>query len=186
MRNGRAVLLACVLASTVNAADFQQRPAGIGREISEQEAASYGASVLPSGAGLPQGSGSAQEGRKLYVAKCAACHGDSGEGRADFPALVGGRDSLSTDKPVLTVGSYWPTATTIFDYIWRAMPYQEAGSLTADETYALTAWVLSANDIIGENQVLDRKSLSRVRMPNRDGFVPDPRPDLGPAASHKE
>src|SRR5688572_1349428 len=184
MREGCALLLMCVLASVVSAADFQQRPTGIGREIGEHEAASYGRSVLPSGAGLPRGSGSAKKGRELYFARCAACHGDSGEGRADFHALVGGRGSLSTDKPVLTVGSYWPTATTLFDYIWRAMPYQEPGSLTAGETYALTAWILSANGVISENQVMDRKSLIRVRMPNRDGFVSDPRPDV--ANPHKE
>ena len=96
-----------------------------------------------------------------------------GEGRADFPALVGGRGSLSTDKTVLTVGSYWPTATTLFDYIWRGMPYGNPGSLSADETYALTAWVLAANDIVKETSVIDRRSLLRIKMPNAEGFIVD-------------
>jgi hypothetical protein len=87
--------------------------------------------------------------------------------------MVGGRGSLSTDKPVLTVGSYWPTATTLFDYIWRGMPYGNPGSLSADETYALTAWVLAANDIVKETSVIDRRSLLRMKMPNAEGFVVD-------------
>lgn len=176
----RLVLLALAWLN-VAAADPESRADAIGQPISEREAASTGVSVLPSGAGLPEGRGRAKEGEIVYRSKCAACHGDNGEGRGDFPALVGGRGSLSSDKPVLTVGSYWPLATSAFDYIWRAMPYQEAGSLTPDEVYAVTAWILSANDIIGTEKWMDRVSLPQVHMPNRDGFIPDPRPDASPS-----
>lgn len=175
------MLLALACFSFDTAADPGSRANAIGQPISEREAASTGTSVLPSGVGLPEGRGRAKEGAVIYQSKCAACHGDNGEGRGDFPALVGGQGSLGSDKPVLTVGSYWPLATSVFDYIWRAMPYQEAGGLTPDEVYAVTAWVLSANDIISEVEWMDRVSLPQVHMPNRDGFIPDPRPDTPPS-----
>jgi cytochrome c len=134
--------------------------------------------VFPDGTGLPDGNGTAITGTAIYAAHCAACHGDKGQGLADFPALVGGRGSLTTSKPILTVGSYWPYATTIFDYIRRAMPYQSAGELSADDVYALTAWILAQNEIIETSAVVDRKTLPKIEMPNKDGFVPDPRPDI--------
>jgi len=143
----------------------------IGTAIDEDAAAAKGISALPSGSGLPAGRGSAVEGSKIYQQQCASCHGERGEGKADFAALVGGRGTLASDKPLLTVGSYWPTATTIFDYISRAMPYQAPGSLSADEVYALTAWILSENKIIDKSQVLDRAALLKVTMPNANGFV---------------
>ncbi len=137
-------------------------------------------SVLPTGEGLPNGQGTARQGADIYAVHCAACHGDKGEGRADYVALVGGRGTLSTAQPTLTVGSYWPYATTLFDYIRRAMPYAAPGSLTADEIYAVSAWVLAENGIIGKSAVMNQKTLPKVRMPNRDGFVPDSRPDTSP------
>jgi cytochrome c len=143
----------------------------IGKSITEDEATAQGISVLPSGSGLPAGRGSATEGAQIYQRSCASCHGEHGQGSTDFAALVGGRGSLGSDKPQLTVGSYWPTATTIFDYIARAMPYQAPGSLSADEVYALTAWILSENKIIDRGQVLDRAALLKVKMPNANGFV---------------
>lgn len=152
-------------------ADEQTQPLNVGKRISEADALTKGVSVLPDGSGLPSGRGTAKQGQKIYAEKCAACHGDRGEGRAAFPALLGGRGSLSTDKPLLTVGSYWPTATTLFDYIWRGMPYQSPGTLSADETYALTAWILAANDIVKETSVIDRRSLLGVKMPNAGGFI---------------
>jgi S-disulfanyl-L-cysteine oxidoreductase SoxD len=136
-------------------------------------------SVLPNGAGLPEGKGTAREGAKVYAMHCAACHGDRGEGRGDFVALVGGRGTLATAEPLLTVGSYWPTATTIFDYIRRAMPYNTPGVLSSNEVYSVTAWILEKNEILPTGTVVDRRSLPKVRMPNRDGFVADPRPDVG-------
>lgn len=144
---------------------------GIGRATGVHEIETADITVLPDGRGLPPGSGSPKKGAPIYAAKCAACHGDEGQGVADFPPLVGGIGSLAGDEPLLTVGSYWPTATTLFDYIRRAMPYQSAGELTDDDVYALTAWVLAKNGIIGRLDTLDHESLPRVRMPNRDGFV---------------
>jgi cytochrome c len=163
-----ALLLACAWA--VNAAE----PAvalGIGRPASEQEIAKADITVFPGGAGLPPGRGSAKQGAPVYRAQCAACHGDKGQGVGDFPALVGGIGSLAKKEPRLTVGSYWPVATTLFDYIRRAMPYHAAGQLTDDEVYALTAWVLAANGIIKQGEVLDRARLVGVKMPNQDGFI---------------
>jgi S-disulfanyl-L-cysteine oxidoreductase SoxD len=173
MRNSLSLLFAIVAFSAQCFASEQPQRLYVGTPIAEEDALAKGRSVLPDGSGLPSGRGTAQQGLKIYADKCAGCHGDRGEGRADFSALVGGRGSLSTDKPVLTVGSYWPTSTTLFDYIWRGMPYGAPGTLTADETYALTAWILSANGIVKETTVMDRKSLIRVKMPNADGFIVD-------------
>ncbi|WP_129649422.1 c-type cytochrome [Peristeroidobacter agariperforans] len=155
---------------------------GVGEPLSPEQVTSVDISVLPTGAGLPDGKGSAREGATVYATHCAACHGDNGEGRGDYVALVGGRGSLASSQPVLTVGSYWPTATTVFDYIRRAMPYNTPGILTADEVYALTAWILEKNAILQPGVVLDRRGLSAVRMPNSDGFIRDPRPDVTPQA----
>ena len=154
---------------------------GIGRIATVHDLAQTDLTVLPDGTGLPNGKGTAKDGAAIFAARCAACHGDKGQGLGDFPALVGGRGTLTSDKPLLTVGSYWPYATTIFDYIRRAMPYQAAGDLSADETYALTAWLLAQNRIIAPTAVIDRTTLPKVKMPNRDGFIPDPRPDVNTA-----
>ena len=166
-RISSALLLA--FAACANAAE---PPASeIGRAASVHEVSDADITVLPDGRGLPPGRGNARQGATLYAAKCAACHGDKGQGVGDFPALVGGRGSLATREPLLTVGSYWPYATTVFDYIRRAMPYHAAGELDSDQVYALTAWILAANGIIKETDVLDRKRLPLVTMPNQDGFV---------------
>ncbi|HEX2492309.1 MAG TPA: cytochrome c [Steroidobacter sp.] len=154
-------------------------PLHIGRTPTPDELEAVDLTVLPGGAGLPTGHGTAEEGKPLYAARCAMCHGLNGEGLGDYAALVGGRGSLESETPVLTVGSYWPYATTVFDYIRRAMPYDSPGSLSDHEVYALTAWILYANDIINEKMIVDRATLPRIRMPNRDGFIADPRPDVG-------
>ena len=114
----------------------------------------------------------------MYANRCAKCHGAKGEGR-DSVALAGGHGTLKAPKPLRTVGSYWPYATTIWDYVNRAMPLDHPGTLTHNQVYALTAWILWMNGIIGETDVLDAKTLPQVKMPNRDGFVPDARPDAG-------
>jgi mono/diheme cytochrome c family protein len=130
--------------------------------------------VLPDGQGLPPGSGAADAGRAVYSAHCAACHGPTGtEGPNDV--LVGGRGSLTTARPLKTVGSVWPYATTLWDYINRAMPFAEPRSLPADDVYAVTAYVLFLNGIVTEHQVLSESTLAQVKMPNRNGFVPDNR-----------
>jgi mono/diheme cytochrome c family protein len=151
---------------------------GIGRAASALELKKVDISVFPNGVGLPEGRGTPAEGKVIYQQQCAACHGDNGEGRPEFPAVIGGRGTLATPMPLLTVGSYWPYATSVFDYIRRAMPYATPGSLTNDQVYAVTAWLLYKNDIVAESIELNKHSLSAVKMPNREGFVRDPRPDV--------
>ena len=150
----------------------------IGREASTDEVRARDISVRPDGLGLPSGHGTPHEGGPVYAAKCSSCHGDRGEGTVHYPALVGGQGSLTRAKPLLTVGSYWPYATTVWDHIHRTMPYTEPGTLTSNETYSVTAYILSLNGIIDEHQELNEKTLPKVKMPNREGFVPDPRPDI--------
>ncbi len=150
---------------------------GVGRPPSEAEIRALGATVAPSGAGLPEGSGTAAAGRELFARKCARCHGEKAGGDIG-PALVGGQGTLATAKPIRTVGSFWPHATSVWNYVNRAMPFDKPGSLTHAEVYAAVALILHWNGIVSENQVLDAKTLPAVRMPNRDGFIPDPRPDV--------
>lgn len=171
MSSGRFAVFAVLVAHCAQGA--AQGIGSVGRPLTTQEARMAGATVFPDGSGLPKGSGRVSDGRDLFVMHCAACHGARGEGTHDFPALAGGIGSLSSRQPVLTVGSYWPYATTLWDYIRRAMPYARPGSLGDDETYALTAYVLHLSGILDEDAGLDDRSLPSVRMPNRDGFVAD-------------
>ena len=130
------------------------------------------------GVGLPPGSGTVRRGEDVYAEQCAACHGTFGEGEGRFPKLVGGAGTLRDDRPELTVGSYWPFAPTLWDYINRAMPMPAPHTLSADDVYALTAYILNLNDIVPNEFVADRESLPNVKMPNRDSFIwTDPRPD---------
>ena len=112
-------------------------------------------------------------GKSVYAENCEACHGPNGQGGIK-DRLVGGQGSLATDNPIKTVGSYWPYATTLFDYIHRAMPYQAPGSLSVDDTYAVAAYILDLNGILPSDGKLDRNTLPAIKMPNRDGFIPDP------------
>jgi mono/diheme cytochrome c family protein len=164
--------------AAVAIANADGRPYNVGRTATADDIRAAGISVPPDGAGLPAGSGTAKEGRLVYQSACAGCHGSKGEGNATYPALAGGRGTLASSKPLLTVGSYWPYATTVWDYINRAMPYANPGSLTPQQVYAVTAYVLFMNGIIGEREDLDKFSLPRVLMPNRNGFTADPRPDV--------
>ena len=129
--------------------------------------------VRPDGKGLPDGSGTVAQGKQVFADNCAACHGDTGQGGIKDP-LVGGQGTLASDKPIKTVGSFWPYATTLFDYIHRAMPYPTPGSLSNDDTYAVVAFILSLNGIIPTDSKVDRASLPNIKMPNRDGFIADP------------
>lgn len=130
------------------------------------------------GVGLPAGSGTVHRGTEVYAEQCAACHGTFGEGEGRFPKLVGGAGTLRHDRPELTVGSYWPFAPTLWDYINRAMPMPAPHTLSADDVYALTAYILNLNEIVPSEFVADRESLPKVKMPNRDNFLwTDPRPD---------
>jgi S-disulfanyl-L-cysteine oxidoreductase SoxD len=144
-----------------------------GRPASPDEIKLWDIDVRADGKGLPDGSGSVVHGKEVYAENCAACHGENGQdGIKD--RLVGGRGTLASDKPIKTVGSFWPYGTTVFDYIHRAMPYQAPGSLSVDDYYALTAYVLSLNGILPPDGKLDKETLPKVKMPNRDGFIPDP------------
>ncbi|WP_324752498.1 c-type cytochrome [Roseovarius sp. Pro17] len=156
---------------------------GVGQPASEAEIAAIDIDVMPDGRGLPEGSGTYAEGEGLYEEVCAACHGSDLMGVSELgaPQLIGGRDTLASDKPVKTVESYWPYASTLFDYTHRAMPMTEPGSLTADQVYAISAYILGQAGITGTepDTVLDAASMAKVEMPNADGFVADPRPDVG-------
>jgi cytochrome c len=159
-------ILAALSAATPALAQF-------GQPIAPADLAPWDISIAPDGAGLPSGRGTAAQGETVYLLKCQACHGEKGVSGAN-DALVGG--SLAPGKPaVKTVGSYWPYATTLFDYVRRAMPFPETKSLTDDEVYAVSAYILSLNGIVGTEEVLDAQSLPKVKMPNRDGFILFPR-----------
>lgn len=153
----------------ISGAAAAQSP-NLGKPITEEEAAAWDLSILPDGTGLPAGRGTVQRGREVFEQKCLACHGQEGAGD---PAdrLVGGAGTLMGDqRPIKTVGSYWPYATTLFDYIRRAMPLLEPQTLTNDEVYAVSAYILHLNGIISARTVLDAKSLPRVKMPNAKNF----------------
>jgi mono/diheme cytochrome c family protein len=165
---GAALLGACATQMS-GPQSASQRPA-LGRAASAEEIRAWDISIPPSGEGLPAGSGSVQQGAAVYAGKCQSCHGEKGAGKpAD--ALAGGTGSLASANPVRTVGSYWPYATTLFDYVRRAMPTTAPMSLSNDEVYAVSAYVLYLNGVIREDQVMSAQTLPQVKMPNRDGFV---------------
>ena len=149
---------------------------GYGRAPTQAEIDGWAIAARPDGQGLPAGKGSVSQGAEIYSDQCAACHGTFGEGEGRYPKLAGG--DLSGDRPEPTVGTYWPFATTLFDYINRAMPFPSPHQLTADQVYAMTAYVLNLNNIVNSDFVADRDSLPKVKMPHRDAFLwKDPRPD---------
>ena len=147
----------------------QSKSYGLGKSINESQIAAWNIDIAPNGDGLPPGGATAKQGEKVYQEKCAACHGNQGQGGV-ANRLVGG-GGLNTDKPIKTVGSYWPYATTLFDYTKRAMPHSQPQSLTNDEVYATTAYILYMNKIIGLNDQMNAQTLPLVKMPNRDGFI---------------
>jgi S-disulfanyl-L-cysteine oxidoreductase SoxD len=172
MRDCLALSVAVLIAATALAS--AQAPQ-FGQAVTPADVAPWDISIGPDGAGLPAGRGSSKQGEVVYAAKCQACHGEKGAGRPN-DALVGGAGTIALEQPALkTVGSYWPYATTLFDYIRRAMPWSETKSLSNDEVYAVSAYILHLNGIIGADDVLDAQSLPKVKMPNRDGFIPFPR-----------
>ena len=167
-------LALCTVMIVAAAPALAQAPQ-FGQSIAPADVAPWDISIGPDGAGLPPGRGTPAQGEAVYIAKCQACHGEKAAGRPN-EALVGGKGSLAPGTPpVKTVGSYWPYATTLFDYVRRAMPFQESQSLTSDEVYAVSAYILQLNEIIGKDDVLDAQTLPKVKMPNRDGFIPFPR-----------
>ncbi|MEJ1975537.1 MAG: cytochrome c [Acetobacteraceae bacterium] len=149
------------------------QPLGLGRTPTEAEVAAWNIDILPDGTGLPPGQGSVAQGGEIFVAMCAACHGAHGEAGDNnpVPRLAGGQGTLITPHSLRTVGSYWPFATTLFDYIRRAMPLNAPQTLTDDQVYAVAAYVLSLNGVVPQDTVLNRTNLAAIKMPNRDGFV---------------
>lgn len=154
---------------------------GFGSEATAEEIAAIDIDVMPDGFGAPPGEGTYQKGKEVYMAKCAACHGQDmtspvkGTGAA---ALAGGRDTLDSGSPKKTVESYWPYASTLFDYTKRAMPFNAPGSMTDEEVYAVVAYILAEGGIIDQDTPMNAETIGEVKMPNWDGFVPDPRPDV--------
>src|SRR5262244_2297074 len=142
----------------------------LGRTATPAQIAGWDISIQPDGSGLPSGSGTPAKGAAVYEQKCQACHGVRGAGQPNDP-LVGGKGSLASKTPVRTIGSYWPYATTLFDYVRRAMPYTQSHSLADNEVYAVTAYLLHLNGIIAEMSVMDAVTLPKVRMPNRENFI---------------
>jgi cytochrome c len=153
----------------------------VGRPATPEDIRGLGLAIAPDGGGLPEGSGTVAAGREVFATHCSRCHGPKAEGDVG-PALVGGQGTLATAKPFKTVGSFWPYATTLWDYINRAMPFDRPGLLEPSEVYAAAAFILNLNRIIDEAAVMDANSLPKVKMPNRDGFIADPRPDVGHGA----
>ena len=187
-RCAAAILLALVLGACTGGRDAAPEAAaagspasyGLGRPATPEEIAAWDIDVNPTGASLPAGRGTWTDGARVFAAKCAACHGAHGEGmHPAYPALVGRepRDFSFADDvhKVKTVGNYWPYATTLYDYIHRAMPQTQPGSLTPDELYAVVAYLLAENGIVAKDFMIDRTTLPQVRMPGRDHFVPDDR-----------
>jgi hypothetical protein len=177
----RLVAVAIVVSVTAVRAGGQSPTFGVGRAPTPAELKAVDIDVLPDGRGLPPGSGTAAAGKHVYESRCLTCHGPTGtEGPQDV--LAGGRGTLKVEtpggRPVKTVGSYWPYATTLWDYLRRSMPFDHPGTLTTDDVYGATAYLLFLNGIVGEHDVLNETTLPQVRMPNRDGFVPDSRPDV--------
>ena len=170
-----------MLALSAAPALASDRPFNLGKIATAEEVAGWDIDVRPDGLGAPVGMGNAIDGEEIYADLCAACHGDFGEGVDRWPELVGGEGSLNTHDPLKTTGSYWPYASTLYDYIYRAMPFGEAQSLSHDETYQIVAFLLYMNDIVEDDFDLSHGNIGSIKMPNRDGFfMPDPRPDAQP------
>jgi cytochrome c len=172
---------ALALVALTSAADLlhaeTQNHYGIGRVATEAEIAGWNIDIGRNGENLPPGSGTVGHGREVFAQQCAGCHGEKGEGGVG-ERLVGGQGTIATPKPIKTVGSYWPYAPTLFDYIRRAMPQNAPQSLGNDDVYAVSAYILNMNGLLPADATLDAKTLSAIRMPNRAMFSGDPRPDV--------
>jgi mono/diheme cytochrome c family protein len=176
MRFSKVLAAGIAVLLTANAA-LTQTPSytNVGRTPTKEEIQAWDIAAGPDGKGLPPGQGNARDGAPIFAAKCAVCHGPAAEGGKIGPRLVGGKadlETLTTLRPVRSVGGYWPYATTVWDYINRAMPRNQGGTLSANEVYALTAFILAKSNIVQEDDVMDAKTLPKVQMPNRNGFVP--------------
>jgi hypothetical protein len=174
----RTLLAAALIALANTASAAPPGHYGYGTPATPDQIAGWNIDARADGVGLPPGSGTVAKGADIFADQCAACHGTFGEGEGRYPKLAGGEGTLTKERPEPSVGSYWPFAVTLFDYINRAMPFQAPHSLSTNDVYALTAYVLNINNIVGNNFVADRNSLPKVKMPNHDHFIwQDPRPD---------
>ncbi|TFV44651.1 c-type cytochrome [Bradyrhizobium niftali] len=176
LREMCGIALAIVLCACGSGAQAQS-PYGIGRPATPAEIAGWNIDIGRDGSNLPKGRGSVSRGREVFAEQCASCHGEKGEGGLG-DRLAGGQGTIGAAKPIRTVGSYWPYAPTLFDYIRRAMPQNAPQSLSDEDVYAVSAYVLNLNGLVGADATLDAKSLAAVKMPNRDRFVGDARPDV--------
>lgn len=183
----RSLRFALALAAAVTAVGYMitvqagegRPPVGFGKSISDADLASWDIDIRTSdGMGLPPGKGSVAEGKKIFAAKCVACHGEEAKGGSQYGSMVGGVGSFTTAKRVVTPGSMYPYSSILFDYMRRAMPMDRPQSLSNDEVYALSAYLLNLNGLVPDNAVMDAKSLPKVQMPNRNGFIVDDRPDV--------
>ena len=165
----RAIFAASLCLAMIAGAASAETP-HFGKPIDEATIAPWDISILPDGTGLPKGSGTPAQGAPIFAEKCAACHGDNGKG-GEAAALVSDRELAGISAAQKTIRNFWPYSTTIFDFIRRAMPAQMPHSLTDDEVYALTAYILAENKLIGANDMMDAQSLPKVKMPNRDNFI---------------
>lgn len=179
-----AFFLMAILAAMPALAESAQY--GIGTPATTEEIAGWDIDIRPDGKGLPPGSGSVEDGEMLYEEQCASCHGSFGEGVGRYPVLAGGEGTLTNERPEKTVGSYWPYASTLWDYIHRAMPFPQPQSLSDEEVYAITAYVLYLNDLVEDDFVLAADNLASIEMPNQDGFFFDDRPDTNNTACMKD
>jgi S-disulfanyl-L-cysteine oxidoreductase SoxD len=165
-----AILAASLLLATTAGVSRAETP-HLGKPIDEAAIANWDISILPDGTGLPKGSGTPAQGAPIFAEKCAACHGDNGKGGGAAAALVDDRQINGISASQKTIKNFWPYATTIFDFVRRAMPFQMPHSLTDDEVYALTAYILAENKLIGANDAMNAETLPKVKMPNRDNFI---------------
>ena len=175
MSKSVSLALLLVLIAAPALAQSKPRHYGIGQPATAEQIAGWDIDVRPDGQGAPPGQGSVKAGEKIYLEKCAACHGEFGESAGRWPQLAQGKGTLATNDPVKTVGSYYPYVSSVFDYIRRAMPFGDAQSLSNDELYAVTAYVLNLNDIVDDNFVLSKQTWQLVKMPNQSGFFDDDR-----------
>lgn len=174
-RSVSLLIAALLLASSALAQSGKPQNYGIGQPATAEQIAGWDIDVRPDGQGAPPGKGSVKDGEKIYLERCAACHGEFGESAGRWPQLAQGKGTLASNDPVKTVGSYFPYVSSVFDYVRRAMPFGNAQSLTNDELYAVVAFVLNLNDIVDDNFVLSKETLSQVKMPNENGFYDDDR-----------
>ena len=176
-RSASLIVSALLLASPALAQDNKSAPRnyGIGQTATPEQIAGWDIDVRPDGQGAPPGKGSVRDGEKLYLERCASCHGEFGESAGRWPQLAQGKGTLASHDPVKTVGSYFPYLSSMFDYVRRAMPFGDAQSLSNDELYAVVAFVLNLNDIVDDKFVLSKETWSQVKMPNENGFYDDDR-----------